>query len=153
MEVKFSKGVTFLTDDRLLYNRRQVLRLGRRALLMIGVCSLYPVSRFLTGKEKQLAEAHIDSRETPLNNNWQRFEQTRFWLRRGDNGVEAMWASCTHLGCEVNYDPQQDQWLCPCHGSRYSKEGQPIQGPAITSLVRANVKEKDGYYILTQPAG
>lgn len=145
--------MTKLTDDRLLYTRRQVLHLGRKALLVIGVCSIYPVSRFLTGKEKGLAEARIDIKEMPLNNDWQRLGQTRFWLRQGDNGVEAMWASCTHLGCEVNFDLQQDQWLCPCHGSRYNREGQPIQGPAVTSLARASVKEKDGYYTLTQPAG
>lgn len=142
-----------MTDERLLCTRRQAINLGRKALLAIGVCSIYPVSQFLTGKEKRLAEVRIDSKGMTLKNSWQRLEQTRFWLRQGDSGVEAMWASCTHLGCEVNYDPQQDQWLCPCHGSRYNREGQPIQGPAVSSLVRANVKEKDGYYTLTQPAG
>ncbi|XWX61928.1 ubiquinol-cytochrome c reductase iron-sulfur subunit [Desulfitobacterium sp. AusDCA] len=142
-----------LPDDRLLYTRRQILHLGRKALMMIGVCSIYPVSLFLTGKEKHLAEARIEIKEMLLNNKWQRLGQTRFWLCQGDDGVEAMWASCTHLGCEVSFDLQQDQWICPCHGSRYNREGQPIQGPAVTSLARAIVKEKDGYYTLTQPVG
>ena len=120
---------------------------------MLGVGSIYPVSRYLRGKENQLAVARIASSEMPLRSIWQRLGQTRFWLRQGDDGVEAMWASCTHLGCEVSYEPQQDQWLCPCHGSLYSRDGQPVQGPAVSPLVRAEVKEKDGFYLLQQPAG
>ena len=88
----------------------------------------------------------------PLHLNWQRLGQTRFWLRQGSDGVEAMWASCTHLGCEVSYDSKKDQWVCPCHGSRYNRDGEPVQGPAVRPLVRADVKEKDGFYLLQQPA-
>ncbi len=142
-----------MTSDQALYNRRQVLSLGRKVLLVLGVGSIYPVSRYLRGKENQLAVARIASSEMPLRSIWQRLGQTRFWLRQGDDGVEAMWASCTHLGCEVSYEPQQDQWLCPCHGSLYSRDGQPVQGPAVNPLVRAEVKEKDGFYLLQQPAG
>ena len=126
--------------------------MGRKALLMLGVCSIYPVSRYLRGKENPLAMDRIASSEMPLRINWQRLGQTRFWLRKGHDGVEAMWASCTHLGCEVSYDPKLDRWLCPCHGSLYSREGQPVQGPAVSPLVRAEVKEKDGIYLLQQPA-
>ena len=141
-----------MTSDPLLYSRRQVLSLGRKALIVVGVGCLYPVSRYLTAKENPLVVARIASREMPLNINWQRLGQTRFWLRQGNEGVEAMWASCTHLGCEVSYEPEKDQWLCPCHGSRYSKDGQPLQGPAVSALVRAEVNEKDGFYLLQQPA-
>ena len=140
-----------LTSDPLLYSRRQVLSLGRKALIVVGAGCLYPVSRYLTAKENPLAVARIASRDMSLNINWKRLGQTRFWLRQGNKGVEAMWASCTHLGCEVSYDLEKDQWLCPCHGSRYSREGQPLQGPAVSPLVRANVKEKDGFYLLHEP--
>lgn len=144
--------MNLLTTDRLLYSRRQVLSLGRKALLVLGVGSIYPVSHYLRGKENQLAAARIASSEMPLHLNWQRLGQTRFWLRQANDGVEAMWASCTHLGCEVSFDPQQDQWHCPCHGSLYNREGQPVQGPAVSPLVRADVKEKDGFYLLHQPS-
>jgi len=141
-----------LTSDRRLYSRRQVLNLGRKALIVVGVGCLYPVSRYLTAKDNPPAVARIVRSEMPSSINWQRLGQTRFWLRQGNNGVEAMWASCTHLGCEVSYDPEQDQWLCPCHGSRYNRDGQPVVGPAVSPLVRANVNEKDGFYLLQEPA-
>jgi len=99
-----------------------------------------------------LAVASIASKEMPLNNHWQRIGQTRFWLRQGNDEVEAIWASCTHLGCEVSYDPEKVLWLCPCHGSRFNSDGQPIQGPAVSPLVRAEVKEEDGFYFLRQSA-
>jgi len=136
----------------MLYSRRQALSVGRKALLVVGVCCIYPVGRYLTSKENPLAVARIASSEMPLHINWQRLGQTRFWLRQVNEGAEAMWASCTHLGCEVSYDPEQDQWLCPCHGSRYNRDGQPVQGPAMSPLVRAEVNEKDGFYLLQQPA-
>ncbi len=139
------------TSDRSLYSRRQVLSLGRKALLVLGVCSIYPASRYLRAKESQLALARIASSEMPLRSQWQRLEQTRFWLRQGNEGVEAMWASCTHLGCEVSFDSEKNQWLCPCHGSLFSRDGQPVQGPAVSPLVRAEVEEKDGFYLLEQP--
>ena len=140
-----------MTSDRSLYTRRQVLSMGRKALLVLGVCSIYPVSRYLRGKENQLAVARIASLEMPLHIDWKRLGQTRFWLRQGNDGVEAMWASCTHLGCEVSYESEQKQWLCPCHGSRFSRDGQPVVGPAVSPLVRAEVKEKNGFYLLQQP--
>jgi len=117
---------------------------------VLGVGCLYPISRYLRAKENQPAVARIASSEMPLNIHWQRIGQTRFWLRQGNESVEGMWATCTHLGCEVNYDPAEGQWLCPCHGSRFDRDGQPIQGPAVSPLVRAEVKEKDGFFLASQ---
>lgn len=41
---------------------------------------------------------------------------------------------CTHLGCIVHWEEQNRQWLCACHGSRFSPEGQPLGGPAKQPL-------------------
>jgi glycine/D-amino acid oxidase-like deaminating enzyme/nitrite reductase/ring-hydroxylating ferredoxin subunit len=55
--------------------------------------------------------------------------------RRSDDGeLRAVSAVCTHLGCIVGWNPAEQTWDCPCHGSRFSAEGTVIQGPAVADL-------------------
>ena len=41
---------------------------------------------------------------------------------------------CSHMGCALNWNEKENSWDCPCHGSRYSKEGKLIDNPAQTML-------------------
>lgn len=49
--------------------------------------------------------------------------------------------NCTHLGCTFPWNPNDNQFQCPCHGSRYDPEGKVVRGPAPLplQLVRVNV--------------
>lgn len=42
--------------------------------------------------------------------------------------------TCTHMGCEVEWNEAERTWDCPCHGSRYSFKGDVIEGPAKKAL-------------------
>ena len=46
-------------------------------------------------------------------------------------------ATCTHEGCRVN-SVSGATYVCPCHGSRYNRNGQVVQGPARASLRQYN---------------
>jgi Rieske Fe-S protein len=42
--------------------------------------------------------------------------------------------TCTHMGCELNWNSAEDSWDCPCHGSRFTYEGDIVEGPAVRPL-------------------
>lgn len=41
---------------------------------------------------------------------------------------------CPHLGCALKWNPQERSWDCPCHGSRFTEQGQLIDNPATGDL-------------------
>jgi Rieske Fe-S protein len=54
---------------------------------------------------------------------------------RDDDGVlHAVSPACTHLGCLVAFNTAERSWDCPCHGSRFSIDGEVLQGPAVDDL-------------------
>lgn len=41
---------------------------------------------------------------------------------------------CKHLGCQVEWNPDERSYDCPCHGSRYGENGELLDGPAQEDL-------------------
>ena len=41
---------------------------------------------------------------------------------------------CPHLGCQLEWNPDEHSWDCPCHGSRFDRFGNLISGPAQENL-------------------
>lgn len=48
--------------------------------------------------------------------------------------------TCTHIGCSLNWNELEESYDCPCHGSRFTKEGFLIEGPARKDLERVSKK-------------
>lgn len=47
-------------------------------------------------------------------------------------------ATCPHLGCVVQWNPVDQSWDCPCHGSRFDRFGTVFNGPANSDLQPAD---------------
>lgn len=58
--------------------------------------------------------------------------------------ILALSATCSHLGCNVNYDEQSGQFKCPCHSGVYDATGKNISGPPPKPLTRLEAKIEDG---------
>ena len=59
----------------------------------------------------------------------------KFGVYRDQDGqIHAVPAKCPHLGCQLEWNPDELSWDCPCHGSRFDVDGRLLEGPAQTDL-------------------
>jgi nucleotide-binding universal stress UspA family protein/nitrite reductase/ring-hydroxylating ferredoxin subunit len=56
-----------------------------------------------------------------------------------DGALIALSPRCQHMGCTVDWNDADATWDCPCHGSRYAKDGTVIKGPATRDLDPAQI--------------
>ncbi|AIE84464.1 oxidoreductase [Fimbriimonas ginsengisoli Gsoil 348] len=54
--------------------------------------------------------------------------------RAEDGSIHKLSPACPHMGCFVQWNSAEKSWDCPCHGSRFSIEGEVLEGPAISPL-------------------
>jgi glycine/D-amino acid oxidase-like deaminating enzyme/nitrite reductase/ring-hydroxylating ferredoxin subunit len=60
---------------------------------------------------------------------------------RDDRGeLHVVAGTCTHLGCQVQWNNGDRTWDCHCHGSTFEPDGAVIHGPAIRNLARVDAK-------------
>ena len=59
---------------------------------------------------------------------------TGIFVVREAQGFYALSAVCTHLGCLTAWKPELGIIACPCHGSKFNRDGTKIVGPAPRPL-------------------
>lgn len=63
------------------------------------------------------------------------YENEKIGVYKDESGeIYAVRPICPHLGCLVQWNPDEKTWDCPCHGSRFDKEGKVIDSPTIKDL-------------------
>jgi nitrite reductase/ring-hydroxylating ferredoxin subunit len=48
--------------------------------------------------------------------------------RTDDATLTAVSAKCTHRGCELGWDKDQKELICPCHGAAFGSDGKNVHG-------------------------
>jgi len=56
------------------------------------------------------------------------------YIIHSKEGFFSLSAVCTHLGCLTAWKPELGIIACPCHGSKFERTGQKIEGPAPRPL-------------------
>jgi cytochrome b6-f complex iron-sulfur subunit len=69
-----------------------------------------------------------------------------------DESVTFLSSRCSHLGCQIG-SFENDELICPCHGSRFSVDGRNIMGPASQPLAKLSFRtdQKTGGFIVNLP--
>ena len=51
-----------------------------------------------------------------------------------DHKVKIFSSTCTHLACNVIWQEETNEFICPCHSGRFDSSGKPLAGPPTKPL-------------------
>lgn len=125
-------------------SRRDFLKLFTNALFSLGgLLGLGGLFRFLNFKPDPGPPSEFDLGEAmyflPNSRTIRPDIPAVIYNKSGE--YSALSLTCTHLGCTVEEDGED--FLCPCHGSRYNKDGLVLQGPAKQPLRQLRVEKTE----------
>lgn len=116
--------------------------------LIIGLLALGGLTRFLSPRlESRDIRLDIPKQAIPVNGALI-YRQSRVALISGELGDYALDLTCTHLGCTVTVTPADI--ICPCHGSRFDRQGRVLEGPAQRPLRRLSLAEVDQRWVVSE---
>lgn len=70
-----------------------------------------------------------------------KYEGESLGVYKDDSGVlHAVNPACTHVKCSVAWNAAEKSWDCPCHGARYSVDGEVLTGPASRDLEKVELR-------------
>jgi cytochrome b6-f complex iron-sulfur subunit len=101
----------------------------------IGLTALIPLSGiwFSTSKRAVLKEKQIKKVVIPPNIPTGISFHDSVIVSKKSGQIKIYSAKCTHLGCTINKS-ENNNLVCPCHGSQYTFDGKPVKGPANKNL-------------------
>ena len=144
---------TISKKDTSQLTRRNFLKMGVSALSTLalleigGVSLMFMQPRRLEGEfGGQVTAGLVDSFAI---GSVTEFPDGRFYLIRAhDGGILAVYRRCTHLGCSVNWEPDQNRFFCPCHASAFDVNGDVENPPAPRALDTFPVQIAEGQVVV-----
>jgi glycine/D-amino acid oxidase-like deaminating enzyme/nitrite reductase/ring-hydroxylating ferredoxin subunit len=71
-----------------------------------------------------------------------KYEGDTIALYKDENGnFHSVSPSCTHINCSVAWNTAEKAWECPCHGSRFSEDGEMFTAPARKDLQKISLEK------------
>ena len=110
---------------------------SRRGFLKAGSVSLGVLALWFMDALARRTESIPENSETTLQVPWNAAPGTHFYDRmivvNSQDGVAVFSSTCPHLGCRINC-VEGMELVCPCHGSRFTLQGDVAHGPAMQGL-------------------
>ncbi len=131
------------------FSRRDFLKLMVNSLLGVsGALTLGGLARFFSYKtDPPLVDFDIGPAANFPANTTTLLPRIPAILRHDGKVFSALSLKCTHLGCTV--EKKGDAFECPCHGSRFDRNGELLRGPATRRLPELRLEEtEDGNLIV-----
>ncbi|WP_072620338.1 cytochrome b6-f complex iron-sulfur subunit [Spirulina major] len=151
-----------LPGDHPSVSRRQLLNFLTGSVIAVTAgASLYPVARFFvppseTGDGGGLLAKDILGQPIPASQILAEAPGSRalvaglageptYLIVKEDHSLDRMGIvdNCTHLGCTFPWNGRDQEFQCPCHGSRYAPDGSVVRGPAPLPLKLVQVAVRD----------
>lgn len=140
-------------------NRRRMLQFLLGSGIGASIISfLYPIINFILPPPSQSSgpESKEVGPETELKPNtgtvFQFGSEPALLVRTEGGELRAFSATCTHLGCTVNYEPGSKVIWCPCHNGMFDLHGRNIGGPPPRPLPEYKVNLRNGKIVVTKGA-
>jgi len=138
-----------ITSSQNNYSRRDFLKLswaffgGLAVLETAGVFIAYLQPRLADGEFGSLITAGVMD-DFPVNSVTHIINGRFYMVRLADGGFIALYHRCTHLGCTVPWDENQQKFICPCHSSEFDIQGTVTNSPAPRPLDLFSISIVDG---------
>jgi len=121
-------GVAFLTGA----TRRNLRRDGFVRTIRVADLKASAPTRVEVHTDRW--DAYIHYPPGPIGSVWLVPEMTEGEIQTdpetGATHVRCLQTICPHLGCAIDFAPDRDAFVCPCHASEFSRSGKSEFGPA-----------------------
>lgn len=108
---------------------------NRRTFLKITLAGIVAFFVYTWNKltKKTIWENQNQVKQIPYNQNKTVTFSDRFIIVNQKGQTTVFDSRCSHLGCKIN-KLENNQLVCPCHGSTYNLSGKVMKGPAYKNL-------------------
>lgn len=118
---------------------------------------IYGVARYVYPpiKKEGIADSIIAAGVTELPINTAKIvrfnKQPVILVHTAQGQFKSFTATCTHLGCIIEYRSEDERFHCNCHGSIFDLNGKNVGGPAPAPLLPIKTSLKDSQVVLSIP--
>ena len=118
---------------------RQISRKNflRYLLYLIGIPLIYSWKKLVDSQDLIHNETKIVN--LPANVPYGASVNDEILIYKNENSINFFSSRCSHLGCKINKFDSQG-FICPCHGSHFSFNGEVMDGPAYKPLKKLSYK-------------